>query len=150
MEAARDPEVTVLLADLSAGVPGAADRLAAVVMAELHRIADRAMRREVDGHTLQPTELVDEALMRLLGQRQASWVNRAQFYAVAAQTIRRILVDHARQRRRVKRDHGVRVTLDDGVAEVAGRSLDLIALYRMWGKPTDAAQWQERLDKKIA
>jgi RNA polymerase sigma-70 factor, ECF subfamily len=128
MEAASDPDVTILLADLSAGVPGAADRLAAVVMEELHRIAERAMRREVDGHTLQPTELVDEALMRLLGQRQASWVNRSQFFAVASQTIRRILVDHARQRRRIKRDHGVRVTLDEGVAEAAGRSLDLIAL----------------------
>jgi len=122
------PDVTVLLADLSAGVPGAADRLVAVVMEELHRIADRAMRREVDGHTLQPTELVDEAMMRLLGQRQVQWVSRSQFFAVASQTIRRILVDHARHRRRIKRDHGVRVTLDEGVAEVAGRSIDLIAL----------------------
>ena len=126
--AAPDPSVTILLSDLSAGVPGAADRLAVVVMDELHKIAERAMRREVDGHTLQPTELVDEALVRLLGQRHASWANRAQFYAVAAQTIRRILVDHARQRRRLKRDHGVRVTLDEGVAEAPGRSLDLIAL----------------------
>ncbi len=128
MTDAGHSDVTVLLADLSAGVPGAADRLAAVVMAELHRIAESAMRREVDGHTLQPTELVDEALMRLLGQRQASWTNRSQFYAVASQMIRRILVDHARQRRRIKRDHGVRVTLDEGVAEAPGRSLDLIAL----------------------
>ena len=89
-------DVTVLLADLSAGVPGAANRLVAVVMDELHRIADQAMRREVDGHTLQPTELVDEAMMRLLGQRQVEWVSRSQFFAVASQTIRRILVDHAR------------------------------------------------------
>jgi RNA polymerase sigma-70 factor, ECF subfamily len=121
-------DVTALLADLSAGVPGAADRLVTVVMGELHRIAERAMRREVDGHTLQPTELVDEALMRLIGQRQATWENRLQFFSVAAQTIRRILVDHARQRQRVKRDHGVRVTLDERMAEVPGRSLDLIAL----------------------
>jgi RNA polymerase sigma-70 factor, ECF subfamily len=128
MDEQGQPDITVLLADLSAGVPGAAEKVAAVVMAELHRIAERAMRREVDGHTLQPTELVDEALVRLLGQRQASWTNRAQFYAVASQMIRRILVDHARQRRRQKRDHGVRVTLDEGVAEAPGRSLDLIAL----------------------
>ena len=121
-------DVTVLLADLSAGVPGAANRLVAVVMDELHRIADQAMRREVDGHTLQPTELVDEAMMRLLGQRQVQWVSRSQFFAVASQTIRRILVDHARHRRRIKRDHGVRVTLDEGVAEVTARSVDLIAL----------------------
>lgn len=123
---ARD--VTALLADVGAGVPGAADRLAAVVMKELHRIAEAAMHREVEGHTLQPTELVDEALMRLLGQREASWTSRTQFYAVAAQTIRRILVDHARHRCRVKRDYGVRVTLNEGVAETPGRSVDLIAL----------------------
>ena len=128
MAEADSPDVTVLLADLSAGLPGAADRLAAVVMAELRRIADRAMRRESDGHTLQPTELVDEALMRLLGQRSATWANRSQFYAVAAQMIRRILVDHARQRHRLKRDHGVRVTLEEGVTESPERSRDLLAL----------------------
>jgi RNA polymerase sigma-70 factor, ECF subfamily len=122
------PDVTALLADLNAGASGAAERLAAVVIDELHHIAERAMRREVEGHTLQPTELVNEALMRLLGQEHASWVNRSQFFAVASQTIRRILVDHARRRLRAKRDHGVRVTLDEGVAEVSGRSLDLIAL----------------------
>lgn len=128
MEERLDQDVTVLLADVRAGVPGAADRLASVVMDELHRIAERAMRREVDGHTLQPTELVDEALMRLLGQEQVVWINRSQFFGVASQTIRRILVDHARHRQRAKRDHGVRVTLDDQVGEAAGRSVDLIAL----------------------
>ena len=128
MDESAQPDVTVLLADLSAGIPGAADKLAAVVMVELHRIAERAMRREAEGHTLQPTELVDEALVRLFGQRKASWANRSQFYAVASQTIRRILVDHARQRRRLKRDHGVRVTLNEGVAESPERSVDLIAL----------------------
>ena len=60
--------------------------------------------------------------------REASWTSRTQFYAVAAQTIRRILVDHARHRCRVKRDYGVRVTLNEGVAETPGRSVDLIAL----------------------
>ncbi len=128
IDESQNPAVTILLADLSAGVPGAADRLAAVVMDELHRIAERAMRREVAGHTLQPTELVDEALMRMLGQRHATWANRAQFFAVASQMIRRILVDHARQRQRQKRDHGIRVTLDAGLAETAESSLDLIAL----------------------
>jgi RNA polymerase sigma-70 factor, ECF subfamily len=121
-------DVTQLLAELRDGLPGAADRLAAVVMSELHRIAERAMLREADGHTLQPTELVDETLMRLLGQDRATWANRAQFFGVAAQMIRRILVDHARSRRSAKRDHGIRVTLDEGVAEAPVRSLDLIAL----------------------
>jgi len=125
---ADDVEVTQLLAALQAGVPNAAERLARAVMKELHRIAESAMQREVDGHTLQPTELVDEVLVRLIGQRHAHWEHRTQFYAVAAQMIRHILVDHARQRRRIKRDHGVRVTLKEEVAAVPDRSIDLIAL----------------------
>ncbi len=125
---ADDVDVTQLLAALQAGVPNAAERLARAVMTELHRIAEYAMHREVDGHTLQPTELVDEVLVRLIGQRHAHWEHRAQFYAVAAQMIRRILVDHARQRRRIKRDHGVRVTLKEEIAAVPDRSVDLIAL----------------------
>ena len=128
MPDAGAPDVTKLLGEVSAGLPGAADRLAPVVMAELHRIAERAMHREADGHTLQPTELVDEALVRLLGQREVTWENRAHFFAIASQLIRRILVDHARHRNRLKRDHGLRVTLDERVAELPGRSLDLIAL----------------------
>ncbi len=128
----NNPEVTLLLADLHNGVPGAADRLASAVMAELRVIAERAMRNERDGHTLQPTELVDEALIRLLGRQQSAWVNRAQFFAVAAKTIRLLLVDHARKRGRIKRDHGVRVTLDDAIGNAAAdsptNSVDLIAL----------------------
>ncbi len=126
-----DPDaqnVTALLQDMHQGVAGAADRLASVVYAELHRIAEAAMRRESAGHTLQPTLLVDEAFLRLIGQDQAHWQNRSQFFALAAQTIRRILVDHARARRRVKRDHGLRVTLNEAVAEAPERSLDLLAL----------------------
>lgn len=121
-------EITAVLAEVQQGVPGAADRLAALVLSELHRIAEGAMRREQQGHTLQPTELVDEAFVRLVGQRNASWQNRAHFYAVAAQTIRRILVDHARRRRRIKRDHGTRVTLDDSIGQAPDQSIDLIAL----------------------
>lgn len=120
--------VTALLQDMHHGVAGAADRLGAVVYGELHRIAEAAMRRETAGHTLQPTLLVDEAFLRLIGQDQTQWQNRSQFFALAAQTIRRILVDHARARRRVKRDHGMRVTLNEAVAETPERSLDLLAL----------------------
>lgn len=120
--------ITVILAEVQAGVPGAADRLATAVYAELHRIAERAMLREVDGHTLQPTELVDEAFMKLVGQNGTNWQNRAQFFAVAAQTIRRILVDHARSRRRIKRDHGIRVTFDEQIGAKHDDGIDLIAL----------------------
>jgi RNA polymerase sigma-70 factor, ECF subfamily len=123
--------VTVALADLQRGLPGAADRVAALVYEELHRIAERAMRRESDGHTLQPTELVSEAFMRLVDQQRVDWQSRAHFYAVAARTIRRILVDHARAKRRVKRDHGFRVTFDEaigGTTDDLVNGLDLIAL----------------------
>lgn len=109
-------------------MPGAADRVAALVLGELHGLAEQAMRREADGHTLQPTELVDEAFVRLVGAQAISWHNRAHFFAIAAQTIRRLLVDHARRRRRVKRDHGIRVTLDEALVAGEGPSLDLIAL----------------------
>lgn len=145
MTAPDGPDVTALLADLRDGVAGSADRLAAVVMVELHRIAESAMRREADGHTLQPTELVDEAFVRLVGQRQAAWVNRSQFFAVASQTIRRILVDHARHRQRQKRDHGVRVTLDEKVGEAPERSVDLIALDEALAKLESVAPRQARV-----
>jgi RNA polymerase sigma factor (TIGR02999 family) len=121
-------DITAILSEVQQGIPGAADRLAAVVFDELHRIAEGAMRRENEGHTLQPTELVDEAFVKLVGQRSASWQNRAQFFAVAAQTIRRILVDHARHRRRVKRDYGIRITLDEAIGQDPETSLDLVAL----------------------
>lgn len=121
--------VTTALADLQRGAPGAADRLARLVYEELHGIAARALRREDAGHTLQPTELVSEAFMRLVDQREVSWQNRAHFYGVAARTLRRILIDHARARRAAKRDHGVRVTLDESVGDGApAPNLDLIAL----------------------
>lgn len=121
-------DVTRLLEDVRRGVPGAADDLASRVADSLHRIAEAALRREAPGHTLQPTELVDEAFMRLIGQTGTTWENRSHFYRVAARVIRRILIDHARRRRRAKRDHGVRVTLDDATPGDRGDSLDLLAL----------------------
>ncbi len=136
-------EITAALADLRQQVPGAADRLARLVVHDLHRIAEIAMRREVPGHTLQPTELVNEAFLRLLGSEPIAFADRAHFYAIAAQTFRRLLVDHARRRRSVKRDAGVRVPLDDHVTVVDGPSLDLIAL-------DDALQGLERVAPRQA
>jgi RNA polymerase sigma factor (TIGR02999 family) len=138
-----DHQVTRLLEDLRQGVPDAADRLAPIVYDELHRLAQFAMQRESDGHTLQPTELVHEAFMRLVGQRETAWANRAQFYGLASQAIRRILIDHARRRRAAKRDHGIRVTLDEQFGEPAGPELDLIAL-------DDALAELEALDTRQA
>ena len=99
-------EITAILRDVEKGVDGAADLLASAVLADLHRIAEAAMRRESDGHTLQPTELVDEAFVRLVGQSNISWQNRAQFFAIAARLMRQILVDQARAHGAAKRGGG--------------------------------------------
>ncbi|MBL8986325.1 MAG: sigma-70 family RNA polymerase sigma factor [Gemmatimonadetes bacterium] len=124
-------DVTILLEEVQQGVPGAADRLAARVYDDLHGIAAAALRREADGHTLQPTELADEAFVRLLGQSRSTWQNRSHFFAVAAGIIRRILIDHARRRSRQKRDHGIRVTFDESLDvpdQKSERLLELVAL----------------------
>jgi RNA polymerase sigma factor (TIGR02999 family) len=128
MNAPGSDDITRLLGEVGRGLPGAADQLAPRVFDELHRLAELAMRHESDGHTLQPTELVDEAFVRLIGHRDITWQNRSQFYALAASTIRRILIDHARRRRAARRDHGLRVTLDEAISHDAPDSLDLIAL----------------------
>ena len=118
-DADRGADVTALLLAWSAGDQAAFDRLLPAVYAELRRQARRALRREAAGHTLQPTALVHEAYLRLVDKRQARWENRSHFFAVAAQAMRRVLVDHARTRRRAKRGGGaaVAVTLSDADAE---------------------------------
>ncbi len=123
-------EVTRLLHALQGGVPGASDQLIGVVYDELHNLAIHYMRNEREGHTLQPTALVSEAYLRLVEGHDASWKDRAHFYGVAAQAMRRILVDHARRRSAAKRDGGQRVTIEAVEASTSGSSqpLDLIAL----------------------
>lgn len=121
-------DVTRLLVDLQRGADGAADRLVPLVYDELHKLAVHYMRAERGDHTLQPTALVHEAYLRLVDQRNASWQNRSHFFGIAAQAMRRILVDHARRKRAGKREGGDRVTLDESVAEAPQRSVDLIAL----------------------
>lgn len=122
------PDVTRLLHDVQQRAPGAADQLAIAVYRELHELAAHYMRGERSDHTLQPTALVHDAFMRLIDQRNVSWQNRAHFYGIAAQSMRRILVDHARRKHSAKRDGGERVTLDHSVAESADQSIDLLAL----------------------
>src|SRR5258705_13635111 len=95
--------VTQLLVDWSNGDQKALDKLMPLVYSELRRLASNYLRRERAGHTLQPTALVNEAYLKLIDQRHAKWQNRAQFFGVSAQLMRRILVDHARQHRAVKR-----------------------------------------------
>ncbi len=111
-------DVTQILQAWSEGDETAPDRLMPVVYAELRRLAGQYLRRERADHTLQATALVHEAWMKLMNQHGVSWQNRSQFFAVAAQAMRRILVDHARKRHAGKRDGGRPVTLDDQVAGV--------------------------------
>src|SRR5262245_25409043 len=96
-------EVTQLLMAWSQGDQSALDQLIPLVHAELHRLAHRCMDREHTGHTLQTTALVNEAYLRLIDSSRVRWQNRAHFFAVAAQLMRRILVDFARARQNLKR-----------------------------------------------
>jgi RNA polymerase sigma-70 factor (ECF subfamily) len=109
-------EITNLLASLDSGRPEVSARLVALVYPELRAIADRCMRRERPDHTLQPTVLVHEAYLRLVGQQGIHWESRMQFFGFAAQVMRRVLVDYAREHRALKRGGAAaRVTLDDAL-----------------------------------
>jgi RNA polymerase sigma factor (TIGR02999 family) len=126
---ASDPEVTALLRAWKAGERGAEERLLPLVYAELRRRAAAYLRRERPGHTLQPTALVHEAYLRLVDQKQTDWKNRAQFFGVAAEMMRRILVDRARAHLADKRSgRWARVTLDPGVAVTKATDVDVLDL----------------------
>jgi RNA polymerase sigma factor (TIGR02999 family) len=123
--------VTALLSDWSRGDTAALDQLLPLVYAELRRVAARQLRGERVNHTLQPTALVHEVYLRLVDQRQVDWQDRAHFLGVAAQTMRRILVDHARRQGARKRGDGARSLSLDDAPEVAGAGdLPLLALDR--------------------
>ena len=122
-------DATELLLAWSNGDDSAFDKLVPLVYQELRALAQRYMRRERSDHTLQATALVNEAYVRLIDVNRIKWQNRTHFLAVAAQTMRRILVDFARQRRRQKRGgDAVRVTIDDAMEIAQENSTDLVAL----------------------
>jgi len=122
--------VTDLLRAWGAGEAGASEELVPLVYTELRRQARRVLRREGEGHTLQATALVHEAWLRLDAQHDARWQSRTQFLAVAAQTMRRVLVDHARARRALKRGGGgTQVTLKEADhAAATPEDVDVLAL----------------------
>jgi RNA polymerase sigma factor (TIGR02999 family) len=124
------PEVvTQLLIDWNKGDKGALDQLMPLVYAELHRLAVSYLSRERSDHTLQPTALVNEAYLRLINQNSVAWENRAQFFGIAAQMMRRVLVNHARDRHADKRGgHALRVSLDDAISFFEERDVNLVAL----------------------
>ena len=122
-------EVTQLLHQWIDGRQDALDRLLPEVYAELRRLAASYLRRERPDHSLQATALVHEAFVKLIDQRDVRWQNRAHFFGIAAQLMRRILVDHARACRAEKRGGGERrLPLDEAIAVAATRDFDLIAL----------------------
>jgi RNA polymerase sigma factor (TIGR02999 family) len=122
-------EVTRLLLDWRDGDHAALDRLVPIVHGELRRLARHYMRGERDGHTLQTSALVNEAYMRLVDHTNIDWQNRAHFFGVAAQVMRRVLVDHARSRGYLKRGGGNRaVNLDDAAIPAMERASELVAL----------------------
>ncbi len=125
---AKSGDVTALLAQLNQGDGRAMERLMPFVYQELHALAAGFLRRERVDHTLQPTALVHEAYVKLVGQRAANWESSGQFLALAATAMRRILVDHARGRGRAKRGGGLpHIRLDD-VTACAKDEFDLVAL----------------------
>lgn len=127
---ALDPhEFDAFVIDGSRFDRAALDALLPAVYSELHHIAERFLRLERPDHTLQPTALVHEAYLRLSEQRQVNWLDRAQFFGIAARMMRRILVNHAAARNSAKRGGYVtRVTLDESVKWTGERELDLVAL----------------------
>jgi RNA polymerase sigma factor (TIGR02999 family) len=136
--------VTALLGDWCCGDPSALNQLLPLIYAELRRIAARQLRNERAGHTLQPTALVHEVYLRLVDQRQVDWQNRAHFFGVAAQVMRRILVDHARRHGAHKRGHGVtHVSIDEARTTAAPSAIPILPL-------DDALRRLEALDPGLA
>ena len=126
----RSPhEITQLLAEWSNGNQTALDKLYPLVYDELHRMANRYMKRERKDHTLQTTALINEAYVRLVEQKDVHWENRAHFFAISAQIMRRILIDHARRHAYAKRGGGAqKVSLDETAIVASGPASSILLL----------------------
>lgn len=124
-----DPDVTQALRELSEGDEAAPAKLLPLVYGELRKLAQAYLRDERSDHTLQATALVHEAYIRLVDWQNVTWENRAHFFALAAQVMRRILVDHAREKQAQKRGGGMtKLSLDDAVSFPQQREVDVVAL----------------------
>jgi RNA polymerase sigma-70 factor, ECF subfamily len=143
-----DPELrrhaTELLTQSKSGDPEIANRLLPLVYDELHRLAERFLRREASHHTLQPTALVHEAYLRLVDQERVDWQGRTHFFAVGARIMHRLLIDHGRNRKRAKRGGGwLKITLAPEIAPLPGIELDALAVH-------EAIEKLEKLDPRQA
>ena len=144
----KSPEgVTQLLKDWGSGDQAALDKLMPLVYGELRRLANNYLRRERANHTLQPTALVNEAYMKLVDQKNARWQNRAQFFGVAAQLMRRILVDHARLHQAQKRGGSDQQRLSlTNVERVSEKpNIDLLALHEALNELAELDPQQSRI-----
>ena len=138
MDSPARNDVTELLAAWSSGNQAARDQLMSAVYDELHRLARRYMRRESPGHTLQTSALLNEAFLRLVDQKHVQWQNRAHFYGIAAQMMRRILVDYARSRNYAKRGGGAHVlSLDEALIVSDARNDQLVNLHEALERLTE-------------
>lgn len=144
---AGDPNITQMLRDWGSGKPGAIDDLLPLIYSELHRQAAAYLRRERPNHTLQTTALVHEAYLKLVDQRHVEWRNRGHFFAIAAQAMRRILVDHARTHRREKRGGPAEnLPLEEALLATADEAnVDVIALDEALARLAEFDPDQERL-----
>jgi RNA polymerase sigma factor (TIGR02999 family) len=139
------PPVARLLDSIAGGDPRAARELLPLVYEELRRLARARLARETPGQTLTPTALVHEAYLRLVGDRDPPWANRAHFFAAAAEAMRRILVERARRQRRAKHGGGAaRVTLDEELVGAEPASAEILALHdaldRLAGQDAEMAR----------
>ena len=146
MSAANNQEVTELLRKWSDGDKAALEELTPVIYAELHRIAKRYMSRERENHTLQTTALVNEAYMRLIDWKTAKWENRAHFFGVSAQLMRRILVDFARKRPKLQETQVRHVSLEEAFVVTDEKGEDLVALDEAL---TELSKFDERKSKIV-
>jgi RNA polymerase sigma-70 factor, ECF subfamily len=143
MDLPNQSEVTVLLDELNAGSETAPDKLLPLVYDDLRRLARAYFANEKKEHTLQATALVHEAYIRLVNWENVSWQNRAHFFAVAADVMRKILIDHARRKNAQKRDGGQKILLDEAVSFSNEKELDLLKL-------DEALKTLEKLDGRQA
>ncbi len=138
--------ITDLLVGYGRGDKGALDKLVPIVYDELRRQAARYLKREQAGHSLQTTALIHEAYLRLVDQHNVQWQNRAHFFGIAAQMMRRILVDHARTKKRAKRGGSdIRVSLTGAGASIKAKDMDVVALDEALNRLAELDEQQSRV-----
>lgn len=143
MKSPNQTDVTVLLNEMNAGSETAPEKLLELVYSDLRRLAGAYMKNERGDHTLQATALVHEAFIRLVDWEDVTWENRAQFFAIAAEVMRKILVDHARKRNAQKRTGGQKIEFSEALSFAEEREFDVLALEEVF-------QSLEKLDPRQA